>query len=217
MPGKVTQAHVKQEQDCASCHDRTNARTQSSLCLDCHKETAADVRDHRGYHGRMPNAGAGECRACHTEHKGRDADIVQLSRAQFDHRLTDFALEGAHSALACASCHKKGETWRKAPAACIGCHKADDVHRGQFIRSCAECHSSMTWTGGRFDHDKTEFKLTGAHAAVSSPPRCCGLCCQLPVPRLPRLALLMFCLLLLLTKVLLRLMLMSLLPPHPQP
>src|ERR1035438_5080212 len=96
MPGKVTRAHIKQEDSCSNCHDRSNARTQSSLCLDCHKDVAADAREHHGYHGRMPNSGVGECRACHTEHKGREADIVQLSRTGFDHRLTDFALEGAH-------------------------------------------------------------------------------------------------------------------------
>jgi len=78
MPGKVTRLHEKQEQDCANCHDRSNVRTQTSLCLDCHKDIAADVRDHKDYHGRMQNAGTGECRACHTEHKGRAADIVQL-------------------------------------------------------------------------------------------------------------------------------------------
>src|SRR5579871_3970797 len=76
MPGKVAHAHIKQEETCSNCHDRSNTRTQSSLCLDCHKEIAADLREHRGYHGRMPNAGVGECSACHTEHKGRDADIV---------------------------------------------------------------------------------------------------------------------------------------------
>jgi len=167
MPGKVTRPHEKQEQDCANCHDRSNVRTQSSLCLDCHKEIAADVREHKGYHGRMANAGTGECRACHTEHKGRAADIVQLSRAQFDHHVTDFALEGAHSALACESCHKPSEAWRKAPATCVGCHKADDAHHGQFTQSCGECHSSMSWAGARFDHDKTEFKLAGAHATVT--------------------------------------------------
>jgi len=96
MPGEVTRAHVKQEENCANCHDRTNARKQSALCLDCHKDVAADVRERHGYHGRMTNAGVGECSACHTEHKGREADIVQLGRAQFDHRLTDFALEGVH-------------------------------------------------------------------------------------------------------------------------
>src|SRR5258708_288152 len=167
MPGKVTQAHVKQEETCSNCHDRSTVRTQTSLCLDCHKDIAADVQQHQGYHGRMSNAGVGECRACHTEHKGRKADIVQLSRAQFDHRLTDFALEGAHAALDCESCHKKDEAWRKAQSSCVACHKKDDVHRGQFTQSCGECHSSLSWTGGKFDHDKTDFKLTGTHTTVT--------------------------------------------------
>src|SRR5579863_3803908 len=95
MPGPVSRAHEKQEQDCANCHDRSNKRSQSELCMDCHKDIASDVRAHHGYHGRMPNAGVGECRACHTDHKGRTADIVQLGRAQFDHKLTEFELEGA--------------------------------------------------------------------------------------------------------------------------
>src|SRR5271165_3848088 len=111
MPGKVTRAHIKQEEDCANCHDRTNVRSQSSLCIDCHKDVAADLKEHRRYHGRMPNSGEGECRACHTEHKGRDADIVQLSAAQFDHHFTELALEGAHASLDCASCHKRGVAW----------------------------------------------------------------------------------------------------------
>src|SRR5579864_6472944 len=163
MPGKVSRAHVKQEEGCGNCHDRTNTVTQTSLCLDCHKPIAQDVREHRGYHGRMANATAGECRACHTEHKGRDADIVQLSRAAFDHHLTDFPLEGAHIPLSCDSCHKPGESWRKAAAKCVSCHKDDDVHKGQFTQSCGDCHSQVSWTGGKFDHDKTDFRLTGAH------------------------------------------------------
>src|SRR5580692_4148930 len=167
MPGKVSRAHIKQEIDCANCHDRSNVKTQTSLCVDCHKPIATDLKQHQGYHGRMTNAGVGECKACHTEHKGREADIIQLSRAQFDHHFTDFALDGAHSALTCEACHKKGEAWRKAPATCVGCHKNDDVHRGQFTQSCGECHSSSSWTGGKFDHDKTNFKLTGAHETVT--------------------------------------------------
>ncbi|MEP6883313.1 MAG: hypothetical protein ABJC66_01060 [Gammaproteobacteria bacterium] len=166
MPGKLAQGHIKQEENCANCHDRSNVRTQTSLCLDCHKDIAGDVRQHQGYHGRMANAGVGECRACHSEHKGRKADIVQLSRAQFDHARTDFALDGSHVGLNCENCHKKGEAWRKAPAACVGCHKADDVHHGQFTQSCGECHSSASWSG-KFDHDKTHFNLTGAHTTVA--------------------------------------------------
>src|SRR5271165_115111 len=167
MPGKVTKAHVKQEEACSNCHDRSNVHTQSSLCLDCHKKTATDIAEHKGYHGRMPNAGLGECRACHTGHKGRDADIVQLNLAQFDHQLTDFELAGAHLALACDACHKSGEPFRKAPATCVACHKADDAHHGQLTKSCGECHSDKTWTGGKFDHDKTDLKLTGAHGTIT--------------------------------------------------
>jgi hypothetical protein len=187
MPGPVVHAHEKQEQDCTNCHDRSNRRSQSELCMDCHKDIASDVRAHHYYHGRMPNAGAGECRACHTDHKGRTADIVQLGRAQFDHKLTEFKLEGAHRSLECAACHKSGEAWRKAPAGCIGCHKADDVHRGQFEQSCGECHGSVAWAGARFNHDQTDFKLTGAHTGVTcnachvagvykSTPRSCNGC-----------------------------------------
>lgn len=167
MPDKVTRAHEKQEETCSNCHDRSNRRSQTSLCLACHKDVAADVREHRGYHGRMANAGTGECRACHTEHKGREADIVKLSAAQFDHHLTDYPLEGAHRTLTCDSCHKAHEAWRKAPVTCGGCHRADDVHRGQFTQSCDQCHSSMSWAGGKFEHAKTDFQLTGAHARVA--------------------------------------------------
>ena len=167
MPGKVTRAHEKQEESCANCHDRSNVKTQTSLCIDFHKEIAKDLQQHQGYHGRMTNAGLGECRACHTEHRGRTADIVLLSRTQFDHHLTDFALDGAHTTLACESCHKKNESWRKAPPTCIGCHKPDDVHKGQFTQSCGECHNSLGWTDAKFDHDKTDFKLTGAHATIT--------------------------------------------------
>jgi len=45
MPGKVTRAHVKQEDTCSDCHDRTNVRTQTSLCLDCHKDIATDNKN----------------------------------------------------------------------------------------------------------------------------------------------------------------------------
>jgi hypothetical protein len=167
MPGKVTRAHEKQEETCANCHDRSNRRAQSALCLDCHKDIAADVREHARFHGRMPNAGGGECRACHTEHKGRDADIVQLDPAQFDHHRTEFELQGAHATLACAACHKPKEAWRKAPATCAACHQHDDVHKAQFTQSCGDCHGSSAWSGGKFDHDNTDFKLTGAHASLT--------------------------------------------------
>src|SRR5665213_278721 len=65
MPGKVADAHAKLEATCSNCHDRSNVRSQTSLCLDCHKQIATDIGRQLGYHGHMPNAAAGECRACH--------------------------------------------------------------------------------------------------------------------------------------------------------
>ena len=82
MPGKLTAAHAKFEEDCAKCHDRSDRSRQTGLCLDCHKETAADVRQHRGFHGRITGIDSTECRACHSEHLGRNADIVKFSREQ---------------------------------------------------------------------------------------------------------------------------------------
>jgi hypothetical protein len=171
MPGKVTKAHAKIESECSKCHDRSDRTAQSRLCVDCHKEIGADQRDKRGFHGRMANAGAGECRACHSEHGGRDSDIVQLDTTQFDHRRTDFALEGAHRTLVCASCHKTGEAWSKVATTCGVCHKSRDVHQGQLGQNCADCHNAASWSGARFDHGKTAFALTGAHAE-----RACNSC-----------------------------------------
>ena len=171
MPDKVSKAHAKLEGTCSNCHDRGDRSRQSALCLDCHKEIAADLRDHKGYHGRMANAGVGKCTGCHTEHRGREADIVRLNTAAFDHERTDFPLAGAHRTLACSSCHKAGEAYRKATPTCISCHKSDDYHEGQLGNACADCHNLDSWAGARFDHGKTKFALTGAHQSVS-----CGAC-----------------------------------------
>jgi hypothetical protein len=172
MPGPLTARHARYENDCSSCHDRANRGRQSELCMACHKDIAADVQQKRGLHGRMSNAGtAGQCQACHTDHKGRAADIVGLSVAQFDHARTDFMLEGAHRALACASCHRSGTAFRAATPTCLGCHRRDDYHGGQLGTDCAACHGNTTWAGARFDHGKTSFELTGAHQSLG-----CGAC-----------------------------------------
>src|SRR3954454_18553557 len=68
MPGPVSKAHAKLESECSSCHDRANRERQTALCLDCHKETAADTAARTRYHGRMHQAATGQCRGCHTEH-----------------------------------------------------------------------------------------------------------------------------------------------------
>ena len=70
MPGELSRAHVKEEATCDKCHDNSDKSRQRQLCLDCHKDVAADVAAKAGFHGRA--AAQAQCNACHSEHKGRD-------------------------------------------------------------------------------------------------------------------------------------------------
>jgi Cytochrome c3/Cytochrome c7 and related cytochrome c len=166
MPGKVSNAHAKLEAGCSNCHDRTNKVTQTSLCLSCHKDVAVDVQKHSGFHGKMPNAATVQCQGCHTEHIGRDGDIVKIVPEQFDHQRTDFALRDAHVTVACASCHQTGKKYREAQSTCVACHKKDEPHSGQLGADCAACHGSLAWLNARYDHSKTRFSLANKHAEV---------------------------------------------------
>lgn len=167
-PGDVVQSHAKFEKTCESCHEAFSKSSQRRLCLECHKEVAADVREKTGFHGKRPEIQTSECKTCHTDHKGRDADIVQFDAQTFDHAFTDFALTGAHKLAACEGCHRKGTPFRKAPSTCIDCHKSDDAHKGALGKDCASCHNDQTWKKQKtFDHAKTKFPLDGAHKDVS--------------------------------------------------
>jgi len=117
MPGKVTSAHAKIESECASCHDRSNRTSQNTLCMSCHKDIAADVTAQKGYHGRVAALSDVQCHGCHTEHQGRDADIVKLVPELFNHKLTEFPLVEAHATLACGSCRLAGKNSAKRPSA----------------------------------------------------------------------------------------------------
>jgi hypothetical protein len=163
-PGDVIAGHAKWEKDCGSCHEPFSRASQSKLCLDCHKEIAADVRDKTGYHGKRKEVSASPCSHCHTDHKGRTFDIVQFDALTFDHASTDFALVGAHASVKCDGCHPAGKKFREAPSRCSDCHKKDDTHKGGLGDKCEACHDAKTWRETKhFNHDLTNFKLTGAH------------------------------------------------------
>jgi len=163
MPGKVIHGHAKNEHECTSCHSRFSKATQNRLCLDCHEEVDKDIKENKGYHGRASDVGDTACSVCHTDHKGRDANIVLLDHELLDHNDTDFALKGAHRQVSCKSCHKSGKPWREAPHTCIACHKEQDVHKGEFGKQCADCHTTRSWGEENFNHENTDFPLKGAH------------------------------------------------------
>ncbi len=166
MPGQVTAAHAKFENDCNQCHSPTDRHQQSNLCLACHKEIKADIDARRGFHGSSVKKMTG-CPSCHSDHKGRKADIVGFDRESFDHMLSGYALTGRHTTVACNACHSAGSKLRAAPTTCVGCHKARDVHNGKLGTDCAACHSTSTFSKVKFDHATTHFPLTGAHGTVA--------------------------------------------------
>ena len=164
MPGKVIQGHAKWEDSCQKCHKRFDKEAQNTLCKDCHKDINIDIAQKRGFHGKMKSGKS--CFECHTEHKGRGADIVNLDEKNFKHSQTEFMLKGGHlnDKVACKDCHKPRVKFRDAPTTCIGCHKKDDKHKGSLGDKCLDCHVEKDWKDVKFDHNKSDFPLRGAHA-----------------------------------------------------
>ncbi len=166
LPGKVIEGHAKYENECSNCHKRFDKAAQTGLCKDCHKDIATDISEKRGYHGLMKSERA--CKECHTEHKGRKANITSLDVKKFDHNETGFALKGAHQnpKIACKDCHAPGKKFRDAPTKCVACHQKDDKHKGKFGDDCKACHVEKSWKEVHFDHSKSDFPLRGKHADV---------------------------------------------------
>jgi hypothetical protein len=169
MPGPLIAGHAKLEKECSSCHAPFSRQSQSRLCVGCHDHSniAADRQQRKGFHGRQADALSKDCRYCHTEHKGRDADIVQLDRETFNHAATNFELKGAHAAVQCSGCHAATVAFRRTPGRCFDCHKERDPHKGRLGETCDGCHGEVSWPRVKpFDHSKTKLPLDGAHKDV---------------------------------------------------
>jgi hypothetical protein len=172
MPGPLVEGHAKLEARCTNCHEPFSRHSQTKLCLDCHKETAADRATHKGLHGLERAASTEPCIHCHTDHKGRGADISQLDRETFDHDLTNFKLVDAHRSVPCDGCHTENAKFRKTPSTCVECHKKVEPHQGRLGQRCDSCHTMVKWHETKpFDHGKTRFPLQGAHEDVR-----CAMC-----------------------------------------
>lgn len=167
-PGPVIQGHAKYESECGKCHEPFSQAAQTTLCLDCHKEVAADRVQKTRFHGRNPDAVREECKRCHTDHKGRQADIAPLDRETFDHGISEFPLRERHKSVACQACHRPAVAYRKTPSGCYDCHKTVEPHKRQLGEFCESCHSESGWRPTKpFDHTRTRFKLEGAHKSVA--------------------------------------------------
>jgi hypothetical protein len=145
---------------CTSCHKRLDFTGVSKTCTSCHRD------EHKGELGA-------NCANCHTTRS-----FLDMTHMRERHQATSFPLTGRHAAADCRSCHAPRAPGQQAfvnlPTTCSTCHmKEYNAARtpphlaGGFPRDCAACHSSDSWRGAPFDHNATQFPLTGAHRAAT--------------------------------------------------
>ena len=169
---KLEGAHSKIE--CKDCHKPSNIKDNNIKkridtflglqrnCKSCHKD----------YH---QNTLGDKCASCHNLTKFRPAN-------GFDHNKSKFKLKGAHQQQECIECHKKstknGVEYQAFNglnfSSCVSCHK--DVHNGKFGINCLKCHNENSFkqpnlANGSFNHNATDYPLTGKHIGVD-----CKLC-----------------------------------------
>ena len=142
---KLTGAHTSVA--CTSCHVNGVFKGTPQNCYACHRNNDK----HNGQFGT-------NCAACHTTSSWKSAS--------FDHNLAAFKLTGAHTSVACTSCHQNG-VYKGTPQNCYACHQNNDKHNGQFGTNCASCHTTSTWKGATFNHNLSGFPLTGRHASLA--------------------------------------------------
>jgi len=166
-PGDLVQGHARIEKTCIKCHSPFDKSKQSNLCRNCHEEIDQDIKKKSNFHGKIFNISTRECHTCHTDHKGRDMDIVQLDQEMFDHNKTNFTLNGNHDITPCKKCHKKDRFYRLPKHKCINCHEVDDSHKANMGKNCEHCHVELAWMPARFNHEKTNFPLRNNHRDIN--------------------------------------------------
>jgi hypothetical protein len=108
---------------CSACHADKTFAAKGITCQSCHADD-----HHAGTLGAAPS-----CVKCHNS--------TDWKMWKFDHdTATRFALTGKHKGLICTACHAKPADPATAPATCVGCHRQDDVHKGNFGDNCERCH-----------------------------------------------------------------------------
>ncbi len=147
--------------DCKTCHKQSfTTPIAHAKCADCH----ADY--HKGQFAQKSIKS--DCAECHTVN-GFTPSLFTIEK----HNQGDFKLAGGHMATPCFACHQKNDRWefRNIGVKCVDCH--DDFHKGaiseKFMpeKKCESCHTTETWNKVNFNHQKTDFELTGKHAEVS--------------------------------------------------
>ncbi len=139
--------------NCSDCHT-SNVTNAVQDCYACHQSNFETTQN--------PNHQtlvlSQQCEQCHTAENWKPST--------FKHATTGFELLGSHATVNCSDCHASNVT--NAVPDCFSCHEeqyniAPDHLSDGFPKECELCHNTVTWIEVTFDHDATDFPLTGAH------------------------------------------------------
>jgi hypothetical protein len=154
---------------CFSCHKKTNDKRwnfkfTSQKCVECHDDIHKNTISEKFYPDQ-------KCQSCHNENGWNDI--------KFDHSVTNFKLLGRHQTVSCRDCHFEKNSSNSNVTKqvfvglnkeCVSCHQ--NFHGDQFeingVTECKRCHSSdIDWKILTFNHDSTNFSLSGSHEKVA--------------------------------------------------
>jgi hypothetical protein len=176
-PGDLAKVHAHLEgmANCTLCHT-LGAKVSNEKCLDCHKEIKTRLDESKGFHASSKVKGK-DCIICHSDHYGRNYDIVHLIKDKFDHNDTGYKLVGKHANKDCQDCHKKEniadkqikskqETFLGLNDLCLTCH--EDFHQKTLSVNCLNCHVADAFKpASKFDHTRAKYQLRGKHTEVT--------------------------------------------------
>ncbi|QQS37031.1 MAG: hypothetical protein IPM56_03495 [Ignavibacteriales bacterium] len=150
---ELTGRHSEIANDCSTCHNG-NYTTTPDQCFGCHQQQFNIEHQNAG----LPTL----CEQCHT--------TTAWIPSTFNHALTGFELTGTHNQLQCSGCHEGTTTGLN--SACISCHQSNynsaPNHLSQnYPTNCELCHNSVAWNQTSFNHQQTNFPLTGAHTSTN--------------------------------------------------
>ncbi len=175
-PGDLTVLHAQLEgiSNCTLCHI-LGQQLSNDKCLACHTELKERIAINKGYHASVEVKGK-TCATCHSDHHGRNFQIVKFDAETFNHALSGFTLTNAHAKKKCPDCHTaKNITNAKAKAKkftylglktnCVNCHT--DYHQGTLSTNCLTCHEENAFKpASKFRHTSAKYQLTGKHVNV---------------------------------------------------
>jgi hypothetical protein len=159
-PGALSTAHSSLEASCAACHTPFQGATDDR-CIQCHAgESTLLLMQPTAFHVNVTT-----CRACHLEHRGRDAVISTRDHGVFATvAFEELERMGAGGDSGASSLAGRLERWSgqepggadtdalESALNCNECHSNKDPHVGYLGSRCASCHATDKWSIPSYTH-----------------------------------------------------------------